>query len=277
MKIDEREIERLSRELTEKEYEGLFYGPQGATDFKTCIRDILNATNYQTPVADAFPIIVANYIEGDPNSKNYTVAIIKVEYDLIGGLTLDAKAAYRQRANVVDLLDASDALKSFADLPFKVEMMGLKYIPPTLINEEVDIQKQISKFQKQLADKGYDGTFYSALGKVGDFKAVLWDYMTTKVADKPIEHLFPIWLGTYTHGKPLDKEQTVCKLRVQFDPQKGFDIDRLLYSKGITATGEMVNENELKFSTIKKMPTKAEVNAKAKLTANNAKKKRMKF
>lgn len=277
MRIDEREIDRLSKEVNQKEYTGLFYGPNGAADFKTCMQDYLASKDEKIPVADLFPIRLVKFLEGEPDSKNKTICIMKVEYDLIGGLSIHATSAYKQRADMVDILDAGKQLKMFPDLPSRSEVLALDYTVLTIQDQIKNLDDHTTALRNELNAKGYDGPFFSSYEKFPDVKTLLNDHVASRSKDEKIEQAFPVWIGTSTSGSVMDKERTLCKLRVQYNPQEGFDIDRIKYSLQQKENGRLVAEKEVKLSSIKELPSKSEINKKVDHAMKSVKKTRIKL
>jgi len=275
MRIDEREIDRLSKEVNQKEYTGLFYGPHGAADFKTCLQDYLASREEKIPVAELFPLRLVNFLEGGPDSKNQTVCVMKVEYDLVGGLDIYPITAYKQRADMVDILDANKQLKMFPDLPTRSEILAMEFSSPTLQEQLKNLDGHLNVLQQHLKEKEYDGQFFNAYEKITDVKTLLNEHVASHIKDGKIEQAFPIWIGANIAGNALDKERTLCKMKVQYNMREGFDINSIRYSKQQKENGRLVAEKEMKFSSIRELPTKSEINKKVDQAMKSIKKTRM--
>jgi hypothetical protein len=274
MRIDEREIDRLSTELNQKEYTDSFFGTERSADFKTYVQGYLQKQDEKVPIADAFPIRMANFLEGGPSTENYTVCVFKIDYDLIGGLSLHAETAYQRKDGEVNIVTAKTAPNTFLDIPSRLQLLAF-FKEAAIAIQTRNLDGQMEVLQKQLTAKGYDAPFFNAFEKVTDVKTLLNDHLTLH-KDKNLQQIFPVWIGTIIAGTNLlVDERTLCKMRVQYDPEMGFDIDRLLYSKQQRKDGRLLAEKEIKLSSIKELPTKAEINHKVDQAMKSIKKKRM--
>jgi hypothetical protein len=278
MKIDEREIDRLSTELIKNQYTGLFQGPTGPpADFKTCLQDYLQKTSKAGSPSDVFPLQVSHYLDGNHKTNNSTLCIFNIDYDLISGLSISASSVLRKSDLTEKILTASHQLKTLPDLPSKKEVMNLEFrsiSEPVLGNKLIN---QVEELQHNLSRKGYDSNYYDSRNNTGDVKSIILNHLAIRQADNQQEYAFPVWVGTITAGELADKVKTICKLRIQYDEQKGFDVDCYIHARMLSWNTRMLAAVEHKISSIKEMPTKIQLNNMVSQIIKAQKKNRLKF
>lgn len=271
MKIDEREIERLSTELNSKQYTGLFYGPgNNIADLKSCLLKHLNDYETISPKQNPFPVRLSNFIDGHPQSDKFTLCQFTIDYDITGGLYVTAMSAYQQMTKDGHLSQANEELKTMKGIPTKQEVLLLTYKG---IESPISLN-HVDEFVNRMKEKGFDGLFFGIDQNPVDLTTLL-----NKVLDAHGRYNQPnlplaFWIGTITEGKLGDKNAKNCLMKVRFDYYEGLKVDHIKYSQRQHNDNKISLEKEQKIPSMLQLPTKAQINASLVTSFRKIKSKR---
>jgi len=280
--IDERHVENFSKQFVEKGYDGKFFALNvEETDLKRCMNAYLKFFSGTEGYKNAFPMTLCSYVdvnEHNPRSR-YSLCVFGVDYDQVGGLHISSMKVYQLSDHKMKVAHMITQPCPVNAIPYKSELQHMAYLPERLFDKlpqlPVISAEHLDTFIRILDEKGYTGKFMAPDVPYNQLAHTMLAYLKERPVGIGNKNAFPVWLQTITQGSLITDQRTVCMMKVQYDPNKGFFPDQLRVIRFDTRKGVSINEVvPILLKSINDMPTAQKANALALKNQKTERKRR---
>ncbi|NLU94848.1 hypothetical protein [Chitinophaga sp. Ak27] len=271
-KIEEKEIERISKQFTEKGFTEGFYG-RGiqSDDIKAWLDEFVAKLPAQHQAEQIFPVIMFTYIEGAPPHYPYKACVFNLDYDQLGGLHVKSLHLIDHQAHGFTTNQLIDRPLAIADLPTKAALQA----HPFELRTGMDAAhyhitpEQIQKFVRQIEEKGYTHGFtHLPKFEKADLITILTQHLKDPGHQQMISKAFPLTVGTITGQSEIKKMQTQVIFGINHDPHMGLNLTAVkIISKSMKAYSIDQNK-QLVIKSTADLPSVKEVNKIAETLAS---------
>lgn len=275
MKINEKYLEMFTEQLTQKGYDGKFYAIHvEETDLRNCIDGFLDLQNGPGGSKYKFPMNLGTFADGARWDNKYTQCVFEVDYDQVGGLYIASMEAFQQSERGGEVVGIK--INVAGDIPSKAELLAMDFYAEKLrVRANERISKGFSRgpllnaehldhFIQVLNSKGYTGKFMAPDVSERELAHTMLAYLKARPAGIGIQNAFPVWIQTITQGSLMTDQRTICMMKVQYDPGKGFVPDQLRIIRFDARKGMSINEPEpILLKSINELPAAQKANSLA--------------